>query len=725
MAVKADGSCREVLSDLGRELTCPICLCVMADPTRLNCCHYFCWDCLSQALKAERTRCPVCKEPSHRRDSTRDPTMAKICASFRKWGEDALANPGLLAGAPSQAPSQVQMLAPPPPPRPSRTPAAGTGGGAAAGDARAKRVSAAGARQAAKKARGSAGADDAADADADAAGEGDAGAGASDAQGREAVAEAVEELHAQPAAVPAVAKGASKHNASRQRGGGGRGGGGGAGTSEPAAATGAAAVEDEQGGENGQEEQEEHEEEQATAAAAAAPPAAPRATRGRASDGGRAGKAAAARASAPARGAAGARVAAALAAAAPAGTPAPLQARASSSAAAAATPRAPSASPATGGCPPGTAERDVGGSAQHRAGSAPPGTAERRIPGRLLPWLCPRCTLENTVAAKRCGACKLKRADVGAWSPETERQRQEQQQAEGTAAAGAAEPQAQQAAAAAAVDSTPAGKQTRQPRLNQMQTTASRGARAASASPAPGSAAGVCAWSGGTAGSSGWTLVGSGLDDADKAVLRKLCAASGARLLDKWPPGARGVTHVVCRTDENHKARRTIKYLMGLAAGAWVVDVAWASACVAAGGHADEGPHLVGGDAAGGSGGAAAARARAATAQPPLLAGYALYLHGSFPAKDEVQALIRAAGAASTAGAAAGVDPSRIATLVDGSCPVGPLADLALRRDRGGLKGYVLNTKWLLDSISAMCAQPMEPYYALLQIQPRLEDALL
>ncbi len=71
-------------------------------------------------------------------------------------------------------------------------------------------------------------------------------------------------------------------------------------------------------------------------------------------------------------------------------------------------------------------------------------------------------------------------------------------------------------------------------------------------------------------------------------MLKKLCHQSGARLIeDKWPAmplsaaadaqdgggngaASRGgvrsaVTHVVCRTEHGRLAKRTIKYLMGIA----------------------------------------------------------------------------------------------------------------------------------------------------------------
>ena len=69
------------------------------------------------------------------------------------------------------------------------------------------------------------------------------------------------------------------------------------------------------------------------------------------------------------------------------------------------------------------------------------GSSGRRIPTRLLPWSCPRCTLQNDVAAKKCGACKLRRELVvsGSWRQEPAPRQGEQALLVPQAGAGAAQ----------------------------------------------------------------------------------------------------------------------------------------------------------------------------------------------------------------------------------------------------------------------------------------------
>ena len=46
---------------------------------RLECCHHFCQQCITVSLKLQR-QCPICKEPAHHRDVTRQGTCQETSA---------------------------------------------------------------------------------------------------------------------------------------------------------------------------------------------------------------------------------------------------------------------------------------------------------------------------------------------------------------------------------------------------------------------------------------------------------------------------------------------------------------------------------------------------------------------------------------------------------------------------------------------------------------------
>ncbi|GFH13052.1 uncharacterized protein HaLaN_08857, partial [Haematococcus lacustris] len=58
----------ELVRNLGMDLRCPVCLCLMKQPTQLGCCHFFCMDCITEAMRMEKQQCPVCKATMNRRD---------------------------------------------------------------------------------------------------------------------------------------------------------------------------------------------------------------------------------------------------------------------------------------------------------------------------------------------------------------------------------------------------------------------------------------------------------------------------------------------------------------------------------------------------------------------------------------------------------------------------------------------------------------------------------
>lgn len=53
-------------------------------------------------------------------------------------------------------------------------------------------------------------------------------------------------------------------------------------------------------------------------------------------------------------------------------------------------------------------------------------------------------------------------------------------------------------------------------------------------------------------------------------VVNEFESLSGVTILKKWESS---VTHVIASTDENGACRRTLKYLMGVLEGKWILSV--------------------------------------------------------------------------------------------------------------------------------------------------------
>lgn len=150
--------------------------------------------------------------------------------------------------------------------------------------------------------------------------------------------------------------------------------------------------------------------------------------------------------------------------------------------------------------------------------------------------------------------------------------------------------------------------------------------------------------------------------------------------------------------------RRTPKYLMGLAAGAWVVSEAWVHACVAAGRVVDETPFELGGDVK--SEGAPAQNRRRAQVQPAASAG-----GPSLPTTAEgADAPPRKQSSSSTA--RAGSPAPKVGGLFEGCVVVAPsLGDRAERHTyfiaRAAGAEAVFTTASLADAVVTAAKQSL------------------
>ncbi|CAK9233632.1 unnamed protein product [Sphagnum troendelagicum] len=136
-----------------------------------------------------------------------------------------------------------------------------------------------------------------------------------------------------------------------------------------------------------------------------------------------------------------------------------------------------------------------------------------------------------------------------------------------------------------------------------------------------------------------WVLCGSALDSREKERLAEFSVLTGASLVKVW---SSNVTHVIAGTDEQGAARRTLKYLMAILEGKWIVQADWMLACMAAGHGIKEDAFEVKSDIHGTIHGPKRGRALAAAKAPKLFTGFNFYFCGDFVAssyKADLQAL--------------------------------------------------------------------------------------
>ncbi|KAF3436111.1 hypothetical protein FNV43_RR23203 [Rhamnella rubrinervis] len=136
---------------------------------------------------------------------------------------------------------------------------------------------------------------------------------------------------------------------------------------------------------------------------------------------------------------------------------------------------------------------------------------------------------------------------------------------------------------------------------------------------------------------------GSALSTEEKILLVKFGKMSGMAVSKFWNPN---VTHMIAATDEKGACTRTLKVLMAILNGRWILKIDWIKACMEAKHHVDEEPYEVCLDNYGCCDGPKAGRLRALTNAPKLFNGLNFYFAGDFvPSyKEDLQDLVRAAG---------------------------------------------------------------------------------
>ncbi|GFY96894.1 breast cancer susceptibility1 [Actinidia rufa] len=119
----------------------------------------------------------------------------------------------------------------------------------------------------------------------------------------------------------------------------------------------------------------------------------------------------------------------------------------------------------------------------------------------------------------------------------------------------------------------------------------------------------------------------SALKNEDKEIVSEFERFSGAKVLKNWDSS---VTHVIASTDENGACRRTLKILMGILEGKWILSIEWIKACMMAMKPVDEQLYEIGLDVHGIRDGPRIGRSRVLNKQQKLFDGCKFYFTGEF-----------------------------------------------------------------------------------------------
>ncbi|KAJ8627253.1 hypothetical protein MRB53_020560 [Persea americana] len=140
-----------------------------------------------------------------------------------------------------------------------------------------------------------------------------------------------------------------------------------------------------------------------------------------------------------------------------------------------------------------------------------------------------------------------------------------------------------------------------------------------------------------------WVICCSALTAAEKEIVLNFTRMVGVSISKTWNPT---VTHVIASTDENGACKRTLKFLMGILEGKWILKLEWIKACMAAMEPVSEEQFEISTDVHGINNGPRFGRLRVMNKEPKLLNGLTFYFVGDFVPtyKGYLQNLVSAGG---------------------------------------------------------------------------------
>ncbi|XP_050251819.1 BRCA1-associated RING domain protein 1 [Quercus robur] len=134
-------------------------------------------------------------------------------------------------------------------------------------------------------------------------------------------------------------------------------------------------------------------------------------------------------------------------------------------------------------------------------------------------------------------------------------------------------------------------------------------------------------WEAPSDGAKEWVLCGSALSTEERILVVKFASMCGATVTKFWKPN---VTHVIAATDAQGACTRTLKVLMAILNGRWILKIDWIKACMEAMHPVNEEPYEVGLDNHGCCDGPKTGRLLALNNAPKLFNGLKFYFTGGF-----------------------------------------------------------------------------------------------
>ncbi|KAF3327538.1 protein BREAST CANCER SUSCEPTIBILITY 1 [Carex littledalei] len=245
----------------------------------------------------------------------------------------------------------------------------------------------------------------------------------------------------------------------------------------------------------------------------------------------------------------------------------------------------------------------------------------------------------------------------------------------------------------------------------------SKGLSSGSSAKAPASRSGR-EWSWPSGSPCKWVLACSSLSVEEKGLVSEFSMLIGSPISSSW---SQNITHVIASTNEVGACKRTLKYLMAILSGKWILTIDWIKACMEAREPVNEENFEIRVDVHGIRDGPRLGRLRASRKEPRVFNGIKFYLSGDYTMsyRGFIQDLIVTAGGTVLQRKPVSRDRQRllddlseiliIYSIENSEKQEGSIGDkLSEAKTLAGASGgKVSSSAWIIDSIAACKLQPL------------------